>query len=546
LKKIVILGTAPASMRLAPFNNQDWDIWACSPGTYGSPRITKFFELHRWEPGQPWFSEGYCNFLRNFAGPVMMAQKVPEVKNCVVLPWRNLVKKYGPYFFTSSIAWMMAEAIEEIQACGGEGKIALYGVDMAAACLSGDIRVLTSDLRWVRCDSVEIGDELIAFDEHSQPYGDGVKQRRWKKTKVLRNDRLTKPSYKVTLEDGREIICSEDHLWLTYGENTSRWKHAKDLVTSNHREDRPTRIIDCIDVWDEDRSWDAGYLAAAFDGEGYVSQTLRNGQWGHMRIGFSQRDNEMLAQVIESLTQLGYEFKDSSITKGINGGVHNLNIRGGRAEQMKFLGNIRPRRLLGKFDPDTLGIFKKRNKVAVVKTEFIGDYPVIGLKTDTSTFIAEGLASHNSEYTDQRLGCQFFAMLAKSMGIEVGVPPESDLFRPAPLYGICETSHAWIKQKSRAIELNQRLAECNKLLEEKRDEKHFLQGALDDQDWHLHSWFGNEDSAECTYVEPPHAPVLQLINKTTSVVLDDSVMGQGDKNEVYSTVDIGKVIIAEK
>jgi hypothetical protein len=31
---VILLGTAPSSMRLAPFGNPEWEIWACSPGTY--------------------------------------------------------------------------------------------------------------------------------------------------------------------------------------------------------------------------------------------------------------------------------------------------------------------------------------------------------------------------------------------------------------------------------------------------------------------------------------------------------------------------------
>lgn len=241
MKKIVILGTAPSSINLAPFGG-DWKIWSCSPGTYHVPRIDKFFELHRWEPGQPWFSEGYCDFLKSFEGPVMMSAPVPEVKNCTLLPYAELVAKYGPYFFTSSIAWMMAMAIEE-----GADKIALYGVDMGST----------------------------------------------------------------------------------------------------------------------------------------------------------------------------------------------------------------------------------------------------------------------EEYKDQRLGCQYFAVLAKSLGIEVGVPPESDLLRPAPLYGVCEQSHVWIKQTARARELGGRIKAAQAEIEAKRDEVTFLSGAMDDQDWQLHSFFGNMDSLGQEFTSPPAIPALK-------------------------------------
>ena len=238
---VILLGTAPSSIQLAPFANPEWEIWSCSPGTYGAPRHDRFFELHRWEPHQTWFSEGYMQFLRDFPGEVVMSEHVPEVKNCVLLPWRELVAKYGPYFFTSSLAWMMAMAIE-----AGAKKIALYGVDMAA----------------------------------------------------------------------------------------------------------------------------------------------------------------------------------------------------------------------------------------------------------------------NTEYHDQRMGCQYFALMAAARGIEVGVPPESDLFRPAPLYGVCETSHAWIKQRARNIELNSRLTDASERAKTALEEIHFIKGALDDQDWNLHSWFGGVDTQGKEFTTVPHVPAL--------------------------------------
>lgn len=240
--KIVLLGTAPGSMNLAPFQG-DWDIWGCSPGTYvHGHHMNKFFELHRWEPGQEWFSEGYIDFLSKFEGEVIMTSQVDKVKNCKVLDHKFLVQKYGPYFFTSSLAWMLAMAIE-----AKPEKIALYGVDMAAT----------------------------------------------------------------------------------------------------------------------------------------------------------------------------------------------------------------------------------------------------------------------TEYHDQRMGCQYFAMLAKSMGIEVGVPPESDLLRPAPLYGVCENSHVWIKQTVRARELAGRLRKAEQEKLDRSNEVHFLKGAMDDQDWNLHSWFGASDSLGQEFTEPPDVPVLR-------------------------------------
>lgn len=137
--KIALIGSAPSSIRLAPYGSKDWQIWGCSPGVYGiAPRMDVWFELHRYEPGQPWLSPEYCQWMAKFPGPVFMNEPRPEIPNCVVLPWKPLVDKYGPYFFTSSLAWMFAMAIEailedrETREGNVQDSIGLWGVDMAA------------------------------------------------------------------------------------------------------------------------------------------------------------------------------------------------------------------------------------------------------------------------------------------------------------------------------------------------------------------------------------------------------------------------------
>jgi hypothetical protein len=138
MTKIAIIGSAPASIQLAPYDDPEWQIWGCSPGAYGvaGKYSHAWFELHRWEPqvpgipgtGQPWFSPEYCEFLARHPGKVYTASPIPEVNNAQVFPFNDLIEKYSPYFFTSSIAWMLALALEQ----EGVEEIGLWGVDMAA------------------------------------------------------------------------------------------------------------------------------------------------------------------------------------------------------------------------------------------------------------------------------------------------------------------------------------------------------------------------------------------------------------------------------
>ena len=134
--QFALVGSAPASIQQAPYHDPNWQIWGCSPGAYGvvpKGRSNMWWELHRYEPGQPWFSPEYCNFLR--AHPCVAVSALhKEIPNGFVPDKEAMEKKYGRFFFTSSIAWMMAHAIDIIDAAGNPpaSKIGLWGVDMAA------------------------------------------------------------------------------------------------------------------------------------------------------------------------------------------------------------------------------------------------------------------------------------------------------------------------------------------------------------------------------------------------------------------------------
>jgi hypothetical protein len=141
-------------MRKAPYGDPSWLIWGCSPGLYPfAARVDAWFELHRWEPpviGKPdqqvpWFSPEYVMWLAQQRAPVWMLRKLPEIPTSEALPHQDLIRKYGSFFFTSSLAWMAAMAIEAIllnRELAKQGHpnayptepdaIGFWGVDMAA------------------------------------------------------------------------------------------------------------------------------------------------------------------------------------------------------------------------------------------------------------------------------------------------------------------------------------------------------------------------------------------------------------------------------
>lgn len=99
----------------------------------------------------------------------------------------------------------------------------------------------------------------------------------------------------------------------------------------------------------------------------------------------------------------------------------------------------------------------------------------------------------NSEYNQQRLACQYFIMEAARRGIQVIIPPESDLIEPPPMYGYCESSRQYRKYMARAQELQQRIQGCvNARVKADQEERHLI-GALDDLEYQMAHWANRPD-----------------------------------------------------
>lgn len=127
--KIALVGTAPSSRMLAPFNDPTWQIWGCSPGNMNVlPRYDAWFEVHSnllW-PAYESYGRPYIEWLKTLKCPVYMQNNI-DVPNATVFPWQDLTKEFGEDFFTSSFAWMMAYAMAK-----GAKEIGLFGIDMAS------------------------------------------------------------------------------------------------------------------------------------------------------------------------------------------------------------------------------------------------------------------------------------------------------------------------------------------------------------------------------------------------------------------------------
>lgn len=255
-------------------------------------------------------------------------------------------------------------------------------------CLIPGTKVLTADLRWVPIENIEVGEVLIGFDEHIP---DGKTRRYYSPSVVTQSSELELECYELEFSDGSKITASFDHLWLT----CPNWSAAKWVSTENLKEG-VTRVCKPIDPWPVENSWEAGYLAAAFDGEGWLTKTTENSKKRLHRIGFCQRNNEMLRTVEHCLSILGFGSRKGTQRKNGIGkqDCMYLALRG-KQPMIRLLGQMRPQRLLSKFNPTLLSAMEAVNKPKLISKKSVGLKKVVALGTSTKTFIAEGFASHN-------------------------------------------------------------------------------------------------------------------------------------------------------
>ncbi len=155
-------------------------------------------------------------------------------------------------------------------------------------------------------------------------------------------------------------------------------------------------LIKALDTWEPDTSYEAGFMSAALDGEGWLSQQTPTGKNRHKHgkgfiLGFAQRDNAMLARVKDILTSWGLSFYEKHYRKDLV----QLIFGKPRRDVIKMLGMVRPPRLLHNLTLE-LGMVDLRRKVKVVSVEPVGEQDLIALTTSTKTFLANGYATHNS------------------------------------------------------------------------------------------------------------------------------------------------------
>src|SRR5690606_21059642 len=186
-------------------------------------------------------------------------------------------------------------------------------------------------------------DKLVALDE----YPVGGKTRKMREATVLGVKRSVSQPYRITFEDGTSVVCSDNHRWLVDhpgGGGRIRWASIKVKHTGKGNP-TPLSVGDhirwIVDPWEEDESREAGYLAAMFDGEGWLPQSKTQTAYA---IGMCQKPGVVFDTTLRYLKQLGF---DPRVIRhnGNSTDVWQAKVTG-MGDCLRLLGQVRPERFL--------------------------------------------------------------------------------------------------------------------------------------------------------------------------------------------------------
>lgn len=264
-------------------------------------------------------------------------------------------------------------------------------------CLDPSTRVLTADLRWVPIGELKPGQEVVACDE-MVPGGRGS-SRKLRTATVQAAAKVHRKAYRITFDDGRSVVCTAQHPWLSRKAGTqAEWRSLDG--TGNKVVGRlkvGTKVRWVAKPWEEP-GYEDGWMGGMLDGEGSIAK--RNASAG---INVSQLVGPALARMEMYLHQRGYNYRtenDAAERDTKHGSTPVPKLCIGRMDEMfRLIGQTRPIRFIGNRFWEGRELPGKKTGIGwatITSIEELGEQTMIDLQTSTGTYIAEGFVSHNT------------------------------------------------------------------------------------------------------------------------------------------------------
>ena len=255
-------------------------------------------------------------------------------------------------------------------------------------CLAPNTRLLHTNMTWRPIRDTKVGDELVGFDEavtgKPDEYTNKKYRSKFRRSKVEAVKRLQKKCVRIITDRGT-VVASTDHMWLARTARLHHWsfRHREWVKTEDLQ--LGDRISFFVNPWETDKSFEAGYLAGFFDGEGWLT---------YARVGFAQNEGPTLRRVLRLLDCKGFKLSCSGYKRKCQGYTFKSD------DAIRFIGSVRPQRLLKDAWRLWEGLMtwgQNSTPATVMALEPCGTQNVVAVQTSTHTFVAEGFLSHNCQ-----------------------------------------------------------------------------------------------------------------------------------------------------
>lgn len=256
-------------------------------------------------------------------------------------------------------------------------------------CVTPDTKILMSDFRYLPASELVIGDEVVGFDEN-------LNGSKFRKSYITNLKYDIDEVYQISLADGRKVKVTYNHPLVVRFPGKTKDGLSKDYIEAKDIK-VGMKIVD-IGLWEHERSYESGYIAGQYDGEGSLVGKSK-GIYGH--LSYYQNEGKGALKIKDELELRGFTVGYSSRQRNPRWGVcETLRINGGLSERIRFLGIFRPKRLLsGAFEKTLENTpFNSIKDIEVVGVARIGSIRIVRISTSTKTYVADGLCSHNSQF----------------------------------------------------------------------------------------------------------------------------------------------------
>ena len=264
-----------------------------------------------------------------------------------------------------------------------------YNEEMLEYCITPDMRLLGEDLRWKPASEFSVGDNVLGFDENIEA---GRHGRRYKNANIEIITETDAEVFEVTLESGKVLKVTKEHKFLVSNNSQYAWVETKDLRTKETSPKYYSKLPCLLPVYEQDTSFDAGWMSGMLDGEGCLS----NGKQRPHTLSVAQRPTGTL----EKLERVFKKFEVNTSKRDVQTSTDCISLRvtGGFSEVYRALCLFRPERLLAKVNFDIFGRLEMRGKSfndGVVSVKSVGVQKILKIQTSARTFMCEGYPMHN-------------------------------------------------------------------------------------------------------------------------------------------------------